>query len=232
MHNHIQAVLAATAAGVLGTGLGGALGAVGGRTGRYVVAMTGFAAGLMSAVVCFELLPGAFALGSSAAALGGLAAGMAFLWAVQRRLARDDTRTGLMVLLGIALHNLPEGLAIGSGWAAAPQLGLRLALVIALHDLPEGMAVTAGLPRGRGSVVSGAVLAALGGLPTGVGALLGVWVGGVSAQMVGACLGFAAGAMLFVTTAEMTPAIWRTPGRFKAVSQLAGFLVGALVSIL
>ena len=47
-------------------------------------------------------------------------------------------KTGIIVSIGLALHNFPEGLAIGSGFEASLNLGYSLALAIALHDIPEG----------------------------------------------------------------------------------------------
>ena len=46
-------------------------------------------------------------------------------------------KTGIIVSIGLALHNFPEGLAIGSGFGASIKLGYSLALAILLHDIPE-----------------------------------------------------------------------------------------------
>lgn len=46
-------------------------------------------------------------------------------------------KTGIIVSIGLALHNFPEGLAIGSGFGASLKLGYSLALAILLHDIPE-----------------------------------------------------------------------------------------------
>ena len=47
-------------------------------------------------------------------------------------------KTGIIVSIGLAIHNFPEGLAIGSGFEASLKLGLSLAIAICFHDIPEG----------------------------------------------------------------------------------------------
>ena len=48
-------------------------------------------------------------------------------------------KTGIIVSIGLAIHNFPEGLAIGSGFEASLKLGLSLAIAICFHDIPEGI---------------------------------------------------------------------------------------------
>lgn len=48
-------------------------------------------------------------------------------------------KTGMIVSIGLAIHNFPEGLAIGSGYEASVRLGLSLAIAICFHDIPEGI---------------------------------------------------------------------------------------------
>ena len=57
-------------------------------------------------------------------------------------------KTGIIVSIGLAIHNFPEGLAIGSGFEASIKLGYSLALAICLHDIPEGISM--GVPMKNG----------------------------------------------------------------------------------
>ena len=52
--------------------------------------------------------------------------------------ANNLLKTGIIVSIGLAIHNFPEGLAIGSGLEASTKLGIGLAIAICLHDIPEG----------------------------------------------------------------------------------------------
>ncbi len=230
------AVVWATLASVMGTGLGGLAGCYGGRRRGVVAAVLGFAAGLMSAIVCFGLLPEAMETGGILTALMGMGAGIAAVWLASQLLPEGEpslSRTSFLVLAAIAIHNLPEGLAIGSGWAVMPALGAKLALVIGLHDFPEGMAITAPMAAAQGRPpYRQAMFAMLTGIPTGVGAILGIWLGNLSPIWMSMCLGFAAGAMLYVTTGEMVPQLLRADGGHKTLWQIIGFTAGLVVSVI
>lgn len=209
--NWITALAAAMGFGVLGTTLGGVLGvALGTPKERTLACVLNATAGLMIAVVCFELLPEAYALHASFGVLGlilGVFAMMLGDAVVARRMEKTDgmARAGLLLAAGVALHNLPEGLAVGSGYAHAPQLGVALALMIALHDVPEGLAAAVPMRVSGASVPRVLLITALSGVPTGLGALLGLAAGGVSQQVIALSLGFAGGAMLQVTAQELLP---------------------------
>ena len=81
-------------------------------------------------------------------------------------------KTGLLLAVGITLHNLPEGIAVGAGYLYNPTFGLFIAIAIMLHNIPEGIATA--LPLCKGGVCRSDALkiAFLSGLAEPVGALL------------------------------------------------------------
>ena len=83
----------------------------------------------------------------------------------------------LLVAIGIGLHNLGEGLAIGASFALGElQLGAFLIVGFMIHNVTEGLGIATPRRRGGARVASGrlAVLAAVAGAP----AILGAWIGG------------------------------------------------------
>ena len=190
----------------------------------------GFGAGVMLAACAFSLiLPGLEAAraatpSGSSEWLGGAMIGVAILLggaallAMDRLLphehfikgregshARQLRRTWLFVI-AITLHNLPEGLAIGVGYAAND--GLRassLTLGIAIQDVPEGFVVAASLLAAGYTRGFAVVLGALTGLVEPLGAVIGAIVVSSSTMLLPWGLGFAAGAMLFVISHEIIP---------------------------
>ena len=139
----------------------------------------------------------------------------------------------MLLVFGLAIHNFPEGLAIGSGFEASIKLGLGLALAICLHDIPEGISMA--VPMKNGGIKPAKVIfyVILSGVTTGIGALFGAIVGGISEQVIAGCLSFAAGAMLYIVSGELIPEsnkLYR--GRMSAIGNMLGFLIGIFATTL
>lgn len=114
-------------------------------------------------------------------------------------------KTGLVMILAVALHNIPSGLAIGTGYAHNQGVGIMLAVLIALHNLPEGMAMVLPLVGSGMKQTKALFLIGLTGIPTVVGGLLGYSLSNVSETLISILLSLAAGAMLYVTVMEIIP---------------------------
>ena len=81
-------------------------------------------------------------------------------------------KTGIIVSIGLAIHNFPEGLAIGSGFEASLKLGLSLAIAICLHDIPEGISMAVPMKNGGMKISKVIFYVILSGITTGIGAFL------------------------------------------------------------
>lgn len=114
-------------------------------------------------------------------------------------------KTGMLVALGIAIHNTPEGIAVGAGYAHAPAFGIYIAIAITLHNIPEGIATALPLYKAGMSKWRAARFAFLSGLTEPIGALLASLVLFSNASLIPAALAFAAGVMVFITLDELIP---------------------------
>ena len=112
----------------------------------------------------------------------------------------DLLKTGIIVSIGLAIHNFPEGLAIGSGFEASIKLGLGLAIAICLHDIPEGISMAVPMKNGGMKKLQVLYYVILSGITTGIGAFFGAIIGTISEQIIAICLSFAAGAMLYIVS--------------------------------
>lgn len=138
--------------GTFGTTIGGLLGIFMKRnSNKFLSFILSLASGLMMAVVCFDLIPNALKISNIVMVIIGILIGIITMifcdLLVEKKFSNEATlkgsknnllKTGLIVSIGLAIHNFPEGLAIGSGFEASMKLGLSLALAICLHDIPEG----------------------------------------------------------------------------------------------
>ncbi len=224
-----------TMAGVLGTGTGGLLLSFFKRPkDRFLSFLLAFSAGVMLAVTFQDLITEALALGGLGVTVLGIVLGVlalllltSFVGARQFQ-SKGLAKTGLLLGLGIALHNLPEGLAIGAGYLASENLGLSLALALAIHDIPEGMAMAAPLLAGGVSSTETFFLTILAGIPMGIGATMGGLFGTLSAQALAGALGFAAGAMLFLVFQELLP---QAQNYQSPATSTSGAILGILLGI-
>ena len=134
------------------------------------------------------------------------------------------------MVLAVTLHNLPEGMAIGSGASHDAQMGLTLAVLIALHNIPEGMSIGVPLIAGGMAKWKAVLLTALSGAPTLVGGALGAYLGSGGDALVAISLALAAGAMLYVTYCEILPqVILLNQERGPAVFTIMGIILGLLM---
>ena len=140
-------------------------------------------------------------------------------------------KTGIVVSIGLAIHNIPEGLAIGTGFEASMKLGYSLAIAIAIHDIPEGISMAA--PMKKGGLKSGKILfyVILSGVTTGLGAFVGAIVGNISQKVIAVCLALAAGAMLYIVSGELTPEYNKLySGKMSSIGNMIGFILGLIAT--
>jgi ZIP family zinc transporter len=193
------------------------------------------ASGVMVTVVLTELAPTSLRTGGLPVFAFGCGSGLvamsltADLWKSGNSSLSRLRRTGQSIALAIAVHDLPEGMAIGAGHAIAAKLGLITALAITLHNMPEGMCIAAPLAMagvGRGRILG---LTLLISCITPLGTLVPVLLGTVSPKVSAFVLAFAAGAMLYVVVQDTFPESWRS-GKGPAIAGL--LLGGAMMGVL
>lgn len=237
--------------GTIGTTIGGIIGcSLKSQSNKFLSFILSFAAGLMMAVICFDLIPEALGLSQITEVIIGIVLGIivmvfcdlivdkifsnkAILNQNTNKVSNNLLKTGIIVSIGLAIHNIPEGLAIGSGFEASLKLGFSLAIAICFHDIPEGISMA--LPMKNGGMKAYKIMfyVILSGIATGVGALIGSIVGKISEQIIAIALSFAAGAMLYIVSGELIPesnSLYK--GRISALGNMIGFIIGICVTLL
>jgi zinc transporter, ZIP family len=178
----------------------------------------------------FELQAGLPAsLGGSGLVLLGVALSFLGMTALAGRLTRGAAATGLtlafLIAVGIGLHNLGEGLAIGASFAIGElQLGAFLIVGFMIHNVTEGLGIATPVAKTRVTLLVLAGLALVAGAPT----ILGTWVGGYTSSDVLIALFFAiAAGAAFQVIVEVGRYIARNaPGGLRSGHAIAGFVAG------
>jgi ZIP family zinc transporter len=177
------------------------------------------------------------ALGGAGLVLLGVAFSFLFLTAISSRLGRGDGAAGGMgglalatlVAIGIGLHNMGEGLAIGSSFALGElALGTFFVVGFMIHNVTEGLGIAAPLSEGRKvSWLRLAVLVLVAGAP----AILGAWLGGfLTSDLLGVVFFAAAAGAAFEVVVEVGRYVARkAPGGLSSPHVLLGFLAGVAV---
>ncbi|MFB0517217.1 MAG: ZIP family metal transporter [Candidatus Neomarinimicrobiota bacterium] len=240
-------------------GLGTGVGALGIFLIRRLSAKTedimlSAAAGIMLAASFFSLLlpaieyaEGQFRHTALAVTIvmSGLLLGALVLWMIHRFVPHEHFIAGVegpaatvlrriwLFIIAITLHNFPEGMAVGVGFAGGNVgNGISLATGIGLQNLPEGLAVAASLRAIDYPKRQAFLVALLTGLVEPVGGLVGSAAVWLAEPLMPWTLGFAAGAMLFIISDEIIPETHR--GGYKHLATFAlllGFMVMMFLDI-
>lgn len=208
---------------------------------RLMAPMLGLAGGMMLAASLFSLLvPAVQTVAASGApwllgiaTAGALLAGAGLMHRLDKRTPHAHVEgveeSGLqpkvaLVVAAIALHNVPEGLAVGVTASAGVDHGMSLG--IAIQNIPEGWIVASAMIALGAGPLRAALMALATGLVEPVGGLFGVIATTIAGTTLPLALAAAAGAMLWVVSHELIPASHR-PGRETAGT--AGLLTGFAV---
>lgn len=229
MNNIWTVIIYTFLAGVIGTVIGALVTMLFKLKGDKLLGIiTSFASGFMLAIVCFDLIPEGLEYSNLTVVVAGVLIGILVIvtvnYAIKKPMEKyyglhnhgdkdkaaltaesvSDAgymRVGVMMIIAIGLHNLPEGMAIGSLGVGGD--ALSMAILIALHNIPEGIAMAGPLLKSGTKRWKTVFLVALSGLPTIIGGILGFLIGNLSTWVIGGCLAMAGGAMLFIIFQEM-----------------------------
>ena len=201
--------------GTFGTTIGGIIGCSFEKvSNKFLSFILAFASGLMMAIICFELIPEALGLANILNIVSGLLIGIITMifcdLLVENKFSKKISsnsllKIGIIVSLGLAIHNIPEGLAIGSGFDVSAKFGIELAIAICLHDIPEGISMAVPMKSGGMKIGKVILYVILSGITTGIGAFFGAIIGNISEKIIAISLSFAAGAMLYIVSVELVP---------------------------
>jgi zinc and cadmium transporter len=247
-------IIAALAGGVLAVTAAAATLAL---RSSLIPRLVSFAVGALLGAVFFELLPHALEEGSTERVMATVLAGLlAFflleklvLWrhshghdahrddaeetehehALHGHVAHDQGRSGLMILIGTAVHNFCDGVVIAASFLADVRLGLATTVAIVAHAVPQqvgdfAVLLHSGFTRSRAFAYNVSA-----GVATLVGALAGHYALAQMQPLLPTVLAIAAASLLYVAVADLIPSLHRRPEPLETAKQALAIGIGVAV---
>ena len=203
----LQILLVSTLSG-LATTVGGLVVIVFGRLKEKSLSfLLGFAGGVMLAISNFDLIPSAVRYGNFLLTVIGFSAGVV-----------------LMFLLDTLLPHLHLGKEEGQEKGFL-KMGYFIAIGIALHNIPEGMGMSVPLRMARVGILRILLVTTLAGIFTPLGTLIGFALYSISKDFVSISLALAAGAMIYIVSDELIPESHKHHSHFANLGIVLGFMV-------
>lgn len=174
------------------------------------------AGGMMISAAVFSLAEQGLGRGAAWETVTGMLVGATFYWGTARWVKKrewsiedlpgKESRQAVLMLGAMFVHSIPEGIAVGVGYATGQlEFGLLLATAIAVHNIPEGMAISLALRAKGVSPLRCMGYAILTSVPQPVAAVPAYLLVGLFQPLLSFGLGFAGGAMIFLVAAELLP---------------------------
>jgi ZIP family zinc transporter len=222
----------------LATGVGGLIAMIGKPQKKLFGFLMGLTAGVMITLSFLELVNKSWELGGYLTTTIGFSLGALFMFLIDFSIPHIHFKekennitdpklfkTGVLTAIGIAIHNIPEGIAVGVGYMLEPKFGIFIAMGIALHNIPEGIATALPLCKSGLCKWNSFRLALFSGLVEPIGALIAALFLVSYTGLMPYALAFAGGVMVFITLDEIIPCA-REHGHhhFTAI----GIIVGAI----
>lgn len=238
MLESVKIALFVTALGGISSGIGGIITSIFKiNDAKYVSLLQQLTAGIMTGIVCFDMLPESFEiinvfLGVICVIIG--VSSVYFLDIIINKFSSKkyskDLIISFVIMISMAFHNIIEGFAIGTSFAYSMSMGITVIIAIILHDIPEGVIVgitnnIAGKNSKRNILNTMLV-----GIVTGIGAFFGKIIGNINNIFIGMSLCIASGVMLYIISCELIPQAQSNYSSKKInISYIIGIILGALI---
>jgi zinc transporter, ZIP family len=235
-------LLIIVAISVLAPVLGSLIGIIRKPSEIFMYNMLAFAGGVMLSISFLQLIPESIKLSSILIATCGVLVGSLFMFGVDKIIphihpelctqeqGQNLKRTSTYLILGIFLHNLPEGMAMAIGVVSDMKISIVIALAIAIHNIPEGITTSAPYYYCTKKRLKSFLISSSTAIPLLIGFLLAYWLYNfIPIQLVGFLIGATAGLMIYITSDEIIPA---SCSKLSSHTTIFSLILGILLVIL
>ncbi|MBN1792221.1 ZIP family metal transporter [Candidatus Woesearchaeota archaeon] len=203
---------------VAGPILGSAIGVLAPSSKLLMYNMLSFAAGVMIAISFLELIPHAINVSSVMIAVLGIVLGSAVMYLLDRILPHIHPglctqeqgchlkKTAIYLLVGIFIHNFPEGMAIAAGIVEGTKLSMMIAIAIAVQNVPEGICTSAPYYACTKKKLKSFLVSSSTAIPILAGFLITKFIfEQISPALMGMLVAATAGVMIYISADELIP---------------------------
>lgn len=237
-----EELLVILAISVMGPILGSLIGVIKKPSEKFMFNMLAFAGGVMLSISFLELIPESIRLSSITICVIGISLGAAIMFSLDKLIPHIHPelcspeqgsklkKTATYLLIGIFLHNIPEGMAIALGEVSTNVSVYVIAIAIAIHNIPEGICTSAPYFHSTKKRLKSFLLSSSTAIPILVGFLTAsILYNYISNEMIGLIVGATAGLMIYITSDEIIPTSCR---KITDHTTIFSLMVGILFVIL
>ena len=204
---------------------------------KYVSGFEQLTAGIMTSIVCLEMLPESIQILNVFLEVLCVILGVVCVYLIDYYINKynnnkynNNSIISLVIMISMAFHNIIEGLAIGSSYSYSISLGITVLIGMILHDIPEGLVVGISNNIAGKTGLRNIINTILVGGVTGIGVFLGNLVGNVNEYFVGINLSIASGVMLYIISCELIPSSYSYYSSKRVnLSYILGMIIGAII---
>lgn len=228
---------------VLGPIIGSFIGVIKKPSEIFMYNMLSFSAGVMLAISFLELIPESIEFSSVNVCVIGIIIGSLVMYSIDKLIphihpelveqeqGRNLKKTATYLLIGIFLHNFPEGMAIAIGTVSDSKISIAIALAIAIHNIPEGICTSAPYYLCTQNKLKSFLVSSSTALPIIVGFIFANFLfKNISLTFIGLIIGATAGLMIYICADELIPSSCnKTTNHSTIFSLIAGILFVVLL---
>ncbi len=230
---------------VLGPIIGSLIGVIKKPSEIFTYNMLAFAAGVMITISILELIPKSISISSILITCIGIIIGTILMYGIDKLIPhihpelcsqeqnRKLKRTATYLIIGIFMHNLPEGIAIATGTITGFTTSLTIALAIAIQNIPEGICTSAPYYYCTKKKLKSFLISSSTAIPIVLGFYIGYFLFQyIPLYFVGGIIAATAGIMTYISADELIPVSCNKQNKYWNHSTIFSFITGLLFVII
>jgi ZIP family zinc transporter len=204
---------------------------------NFVAMMYEIAAGMMTGIVCFEMLPESVDISNVYLTIFYSFIGIIltllldiYLNKYNKKKQKLINTMAFIIIIAMSIHNIIEGVAIGSSFVYSVSLGITILIANTIHDIPETLVIGIAINKEKNTVKKRIMKSILLALPTAIGSVIGSIIGSISDTYVAISLSVSGGCMLYIVACDLIPSSKEiSKNKLVYLTYIIGILIGLFV---